>query len=206
MEYLETVQVADSRRRKPFRLRVQWVNRPNLDFRGFCGTIASGKVRPGDEIVVTSSGQKSRVARIVTMDGELDEATAGQAVTLTLTDEIDISRGETCSLRPRFCPATPNASRPTWSGCTRSRCAPERSYLLKAGGQPLRPPRSARWSTRSTSIHWSTIRAAPLGSTRSGSAISVSSRPLSFDPYRENPAQGVSSSSTALPTPRSGPA
>ena len=75
-------------------LPVQWVNRPNLDFRGFCGTIAAGTIRPGDELQVASSGRISQVARIVTMNGDLAEAVAGQAVTLTLTDEIDISRGD----------------------------------------------------------------------------------------------------------------
>jgi sulfate adenylyltransferase subunit 1 len=94
MNYLETVQVEDDRREKPFRLPVQWVNRPHLDFRGFCGTIASGTIHPGDEVRVTSSGRTSRVARIVTMKGDLAEAVAGQAVTLTLADEIDVSRGD----------------------------------------------------------------------------------------------------------------
>ena len=84
MNYLETVQVEDDTRKQPFRLPVQWVNRPNLDFRGFCGTIAAGTIRPGDELQVASSGRTSRVARIVTMNGDLPEAVAGQAVTLTL--------------------------------------------------------------------------------------------------------------------------
>ncbi len=97
MNYLETVRIEGEDRDKPFRLPVQWVNRPHLDFRGFCGTIASGVVRPGDEVRVASSGRTSRVARIVTMNGDLPEAVAGQAVTLTLTDEIDISRGDMLS-------------------------------------------------------------------------------------------------------------
>src|SRR6185369_7035003 len=79
---------------QPFRLPVQWVNRPHLDFRGFCGTIAAGTIRPGDEVRVASSGMVSRVSRIVTMGGDLPHAVAGQAVTLTLTDEIDVSRGD----------------------------------------------------------------------------------------------------------------
>ncbi|GLI37354.1 sulfate adenylyltransferase subunit CysN [Geobacter hydrogenophilus] len=94
MSYLETVQVAEERTTEPFRLPVQWVNRPHLDFRGFCGTIAAGTVRPGDEVRVAASGLTSRVARIVTKGGDLPEAVAGQAVTLTLSDEIDISRGD----------------------------------------------------------------------------------------------------------------
>ncbi|MBI5484344.1 MAG: sulfate adenylyltransferase subunit CysN [Deltaproteobacteria bacterium] len=94
MEFLETFQVEGDNRALPFRMPVQWVNRPNLDFRGFCGTIAAGTIRPGDELRVASSGRSSRVARIVTMGGDLAEATAGQAVTLTLADEIDVSRGD----------------------------------------------------------------------------------------------------------------
>ncbi|NVN98552.1 MAG: sulfate adenylyltransferase subunit CysN [Geobacteraceae bacterium] len=97
MNYLERVQIDDDCSEKPLRLPVQWVNRPHLDFRGFCGTIASGTVRPGDEVTVASSGKSSRVARIVTMNGDLDVAVAGQAVTLTLADEIDISRGDVLS-------------------------------------------------------------------------------------------------------------
>jgi len=94
LPYLETIEVASDLAGKPFRLPVQWVNRPNLDFRGFSGTIASGAVRPGDEVVVIPSGRRSTVKRIVTMDGDLAEAGPHRAVTLTLADEIDISRGD----------------------------------------------------------------------------------------------------------------
>ncbi|MCK0508133.1 sulfate adenylyltransferase subunit CysN [Aromatoleum anaerobium] len=95
MGYLETVEVDETRQQKlPFRLPVQWVNRPNLDFRGFTGTIASGVIRPGDRIRVLPAGRESHVARIVTLDGDLQQAVAGQSVTLTLTDEVDISRGD----------------------------------------------------------------------------------------------------------------
>jgi hypothetical protein len=73
---------------------VQWVNRPHLDFRGFCGVIAAGTIRPGDEVRVAASGRTSKVARIVTMGGDLPEAVSGQSITLTLTDEIDVSRGD----------------------------------------------------------------------------------------------------------------
>jgi sulfate adenylyltransferase subunit 1 len=94
MNYLESLQVEGDNRHQPFRMPVQCVNRPHLDFRGFCGTIAAGTVRPGDEVQVASSGKISKVARIVTMNGDLPEATTGQAITLTLTEEIDISRGD----------------------------------------------------------------------------------------------------------------
>ncbi|MCT7656491.1 GTP-binding protein [Oceanimonas sp. NS1] len=94
MGYLETVEVDDTRmQRAPFRLPVQWVNRPNLDFRGFAGTVASGVVKPGDRIRVLPSGKESTVDRIVVHGGDLAQAVAGQSVTLTLKDEIDISRG-----------------------------------------------------------------------------------------------------------------
>jgi bifunctional enzyme CysN/CysC len=94
LEHLEIVQTHKDLATKPFRLPVQWVNRPNLDFRGFSGTVASGIVRPGDAVQVLPSGQRSTVARIVTFAGDLEEAQPGQAVTLVLTDEIDISRGD----------------------------------------------------------------------------------------------------------------
>ncbi|TNE60802.1 MAG: sulfate adenylyltransferase subunit CysN [Alphaproteobacteria bacterium] len=94
MHHLETVKVDDVRAEGPFRMPVQWVNRPNLDFRGFSGTIASGSVKVGDPIKALPNAVESRVKSIVTYDGELDEAVAGEAVTITLEDEIDISRGD----------------------------------------------------------------------------------------------------------------
>jgi len=98
VSYLETAEVNDDHNRNAaFRLPVQWVNRPNLDFRGFAGTIASGSIKPGDSIRVQPSGKTSSVARIVTQDGDLAEAVAGQSVTLTLSDEIDVSRGDIIS-------------------------------------------------------------------------------------------------------------
>lgn len=94
MEMLETVPIAKDKNLNDFRLPVQYVNRPNLNFRGFCGTIASGIIRPGDKITALPSGKTSSVKAIVNFDGEMDEAFVGQAITLTLNDEIDISRGD----------------------------------------------------------------------------------------------------------------
>ncbi|TNC80072.1 MAG: sulfate adenylyltransferase subunit CysN [Oleiphilus sp.] len=94
MEILETVSIAEDRNFEDFRLPIQYVNRPNLNFRGFCGTIASGTVKPGDRLMALPSGKSSTVKSIVTYEGELDEAFVDQAVTLTLNDEIDISRGD----------------------------------------------------------------------------------------------------------------
>jgi bifunctional enzyme CysN/CysC len=98
MGFLETTEIDETRlQRGPLRLPVQWVNRPDLDFRGFCGMIASGSVRPGDRVRIQPSGRESRVARIVTADGDRPLAVAGESVTLTLTDEVDISRGDVIS-------------------------------------------------------------------------------------------------------------
>ncbi len=95
IEHLENVEIGSTAdEAKPFRLPVQWVNRPNLDFRGFSGQIASGVVKPGDSVRILPSGKTTTVSRIVTLDRDLDEAVAGQSVTLTLADEVDCSRGD----------------------------------------------------------------------------------------------------------------
>ncbi|WP_293766124.1 sulfate adenylyltransferase subunit CysN [uncultured Aquitalea sp.] len=94
MELLESVQISHDVALDAFRLPVQYVNRPNLDFRGFCGTIVAGEVRPGDAVKVLPSGKQSRVKSLVTYEGELESAFVGQAITVTLEDEIDISRGD----------------------------------------------------------------------------------------------------------------
>ena len=93
LHHLETVKIDDNSALRPFRFPVQYVNRPNRDFRGYCGTIASGSVSKGDSIVVAKSGKASRIKRIVTAEGDLDSAAEGQAVTLTLEDELEVSRG-----------------------------------------------------------------------------------------------------------------
>ncbi len=95
IEHLENVEIgAAADEAKPFRLPVQWVNRPNLDFRGFSGQLASGTVKPGDAVRILPSGKTTTIERIVTLDGDLEEAVAGQSVTLTLADEVDCSRGD----------------------------------------------------------------------------------------------------------------
>ena len=94
MQHLEAVELRVDVTQRPFRMPVQWVNRPNQDFRGFAGTVTSGVVKPGARLRVLPSGRESVVARVVTYDGDLEQAVAGQAVTLTLADEIDISRGD----------------------------------------------------------------------------------------------------------------
>ncbi|MTW15660.1 adenylyl-sulfate kinase [Rhodoplanes serenus] len=93
LQHLETIEIADAAD-APLRFPVQWVSRPHADFRGAAGTVASGRVAVGDPVVVAASGRTTRVARIVTMDGDLPEATAGAAVTLTFADEVDVGRGD----------------------------------------------------------------------------------------------------------------
>ncbi len=94
VEHLESVSVHDDAADGSFRMPVQWVNRPDLDFRGFCGQVASGTVRPGDRVRILPSSKETTVSRIVTMDGDIDTGIAGQSVTLTLADEVDVSRGD----------------------------------------------------------------------------------------------------------------
>jgi bifunctional enzyme CysN/CysC len=129
---LETVDVASDRTSAPFRMAVQWVNRPNLDFRGYSGTIAAGTVRPGDELTVLPSGLRSKVTRIVTQDGDLEQGIAGQAVTITLADEIDISRGDV--LAAAEAPASVSdqvAAHVVWM--SNDALLPGRQYLLRIG-------------------------------------------------------------------------
>ena len=97
IKYLETVDVKEKTEKQDFRMPVQWVNRPNMDFRGFSGLIAGGGVAPGDEVIVLPAGTVTRVKSIVTMNGELESAKEGQSVTLTLEDEVDASRGNVIS-------------------------------------------------------------------------------------------------------------
>ncbi len=136
LELLETVPLARAADGAALRMPVQWVCRPNQDFRGFAGTIAAGTARPGDEIVVLPSGRRSQVAAVVTADGELAEASAGQAVTLTLRDEIDISRGDVIASAanpPEV--ADQFAAHLLWMGD--ARLLPGRPYLLQIGSRTV---------------------------------------------------------------------
>jgi sulfate adenylyltransferase large subunit len=130
LDYLERVEIASQQERGAFRLPVQWVNRPNSDFRGYSGLITGGEVHPGMPVQILPSGERTRVERIVTADGDLDHAFAGQAVTVTLADEIDASRGEVIA---GIGPNTPVTSRLearlVWMG--RDAMVPGRHYLFK---------------------------------------------------------------------------
>ncbi|WP_136513020.1 sulfate adenylyltransferase subunit CysN [Geomonas edaphica] len=184
MHFLETVQVEDDRDERPFRLPVQWVNRPNLDFRGFCGTIASGTIRPGDEVRVASSGHTSRVARIVTYNGDLEEAVAGQAITLTLEDEIDISRGDMLTRldAPPLYTRHPEAH-VVWMHD--EPLQPGQLYLVKTatGVTPGRVT-AVQYAVDVNTLEQKQV--ATLGLNEIGLARLELDRPVSFDPYGSN--------------------
>ncbi len=134
LDHLETVDVEEDRGGKPFRMPVQWVNRPNSDFRGFAGTVVGGSVRPRDEIVALPSGRTSKVVRIVSPGGDLALAQAKDAVTLTLADEIDIARGDVlAALRERPQVADQFAAQLVWMSS--HALQPGRSYLMKIGAR-----------------------------------------------------------------------
>ncbi|PLR22188.1 adenylyl-sulfate kinase [Caulobacter zeae] len=134
MDWLESVEVEDSLQAQPFRMPVQWVNRPNLDFRGFSGQLASGVVKPGDRVKVLPSGRESRVSRIVTLPGDLDQAVAGQSVTITLADEVDVSRGDVLVAADSPC-AVAGQFEATLVWMDDEPLPPGRSYLLKIGAR-----------------------------------------------------------------------
>jgi len=136
MEHLETVEIGATKQNASLRMPVQWVNRPNHDFRGFSGRILGGGVRPGDAIRVLPSGKTSKVARIVTLDGDLAEASGGQSVTLTLVDEIDISRGDViCGAADPAGLADQFEASIVWM--SDEAMLPGRPYLVKVGATTL---------------------------------------------------------------------
>jgi len=185
MELLETVEIdADADRAKPFRLPVQWVNRPNLDFRGFSGLIAGGTVKPGDAIRVLPSGKTSTVARVVTFDGDLEEGVAGQAVTLTLADEIDCSRGDViaASANP---PEAADQFEATIVWMADEAMLPGRSYWLKLGTQTV----TANIQQPKYQINVNTMEhtaAKTLELNAIGVANLSTDRPLVFEAYEAN--------------------
>ncbi|CAB3739225.1 sulfate adenylyltransferase subunit CysN [Paraburkholderia rhynchosiae] len=185
MHHLETVEIDEARlQRQPFRFPVQWVNRPNLDFRGFAGTIASGVVRVGDRIRVQPSGRESTVARIVTADGDLDEAVAEQSVTLTLADEVDVSRGDLVSAADS--PAqTADQFDATIVWMNDEPMLRGRSYLMKIGARTV----TATVLPLKYKVNVNTLEHVP-GETLTLNEIGVAEleldRPIAFDPYEEN--------------------
>jgi bifunctional enzyme CysN/CysC len=135
LEQLDSVPIdATSDAAKPFRLPVQWVNRPDQSFRGFAGQIAAGSVKPGDEVRVLPSGRQTRVARIVTRDGDLHEAIAGQSITLTLEEEVDCSRGDVLAATTQA-PEAADQFEATIVWMDEHEMLPGRGYWLKLGTQ-----------------------------------------------------------------------
>lgn len=188
MEYLETVEVEDETRKAPFRLPVQWVNRPNLDFRGFSGQIASGEIRPGDAIRVQPSGRTSTVTRIVTQDGDLPVGVAGQSVTVTLADEIDISRGDVIS-RTDSPAGVADQFEATLVWMSDGAMLPGRPYLLKIGTKVV----TASITEPKYKVNVNTLEhlaAKKLDLNEIGIVNVATDQPIAFDPYKENATTG----------------
>jgi len=184
MEYLENVVIADATPTGPFRMPVQWVNRPNLDFRGFAGPIVRGTVRPGDRVRVLPSGRTSTVASIATYDGDLDAAVSGQSVTLTLTDEIDVSRGDVLAAADEP-PGVGDQFEAHVIWMSEEPLHPGRSYLLKLGTRTVRAaiaPPKYRIDVNS----FEHIAAKTLELNEIGVATITLDAPIPFDPYAEN--------------------
>jgi bifunctional enzyme CysN/CysC len=182
--YLENIDIGSDDANRPFRFPVQWVNRPHQDFRGLAGTVASGSITAGEEIVVAASGLASRVSRIVTYDGDVARAEAGDAVTITLEHEIDVGRGDILS-RPEDRPdvADQFAAHVIWMD--REALVPGRSYILRVGTQSV----AASVTTIKHKIDVNTrehLAATKLGLNEIGLCNIAAALPLSFDSYEQN--------------------
>ena len=187
--HLEAVDVADEQADRPFRMPVQWINRPHLDFRGFCGTIAGGRIARNDTIVVAGSGRTSTVSHIVTADGDLDEAADGDAVTLTLADEIDVARGDVFALphaRPQV--ADKFAANLIWMSDEPLRFG--RSYLLKLATRTL-PATVSALTYRLDVNTFAHDEAATLLLNEVGLVEVTTSASLAFDAYVANKTTGA---------------
>ncbi|MBI3675291.1 MAG: sulfate adenylyltransferase subunit CysN [Proteobacteria bacterium] len=184
LEHLERVDVESKAEELPFRLPVQWVNRPDLDFRGFSGTVVGGRVKPGDQIAVARSGRTSAVKRIVTMDGDLQEAVAGHAVTVTLADEIDVSRGDLLvapTERPEV--ADQFAAHMLWMAD--DEMLPGRQYWLKLGTATV--PVTITALKHSVDVNTlEHLAAKTLHLNEVGYANFSSAQPIAFDSYKSN--------------------
>lgn len=189
LEYLENVDVDGLALEAPFRLPVQWVNRPNLDFRGFSGTIASGVVEVGDDIIVSPSGKRSTVKDIVSFDGNRKIAREDMAVTLTLTDEIDISRGDViCKTDAPSEQADQFQAQVIWM--SEQMLYPGREYLLKTGNNTV-PAKVSKLKHRIDINDFSQVAANTLELNEIGVVTLSLNAPIAFDPYTENRATGA---------------
>jgi bifunctional enzyme CysN/CysC len=185
MEHLETVEIGvDEDQAKPFRMGVQWVNRPNLDFRGFSGQVASGSVKPGDAIRVLPGGKTSTISRITTLGGDLEEAVAGQSVTLSFEDEIDCSRGSVIAAADAP-PETADQFETTIVWMDDDPLIAGRAYWLKLGTQTV----SATVQEPKYQINVNTMEhlaAKTLDLNAIGVAEITTDRPIVFEPYADN--------------------
>ncbi|WP_288988115.1 sulfate adenylyltransferase subunit CysN [uncultured Sphingopyxis sp.] len=189
VDHLETVEIGGTAdEAKPFRMPVQWVNRPNLDFRGFSGQLASGKVKPGDAVRILPSGKTTTIDRIVTLDGDLDEAVAGQSVTLTLTDEVDCSRGDVIAAADAP-PETADQFEATLVWMADEAMIPGRAYWLKLATQSV----SATVQAPKYEINVNTLDrlAAKTLDLNGIGVVEVSTdKPITFEAYADNKALG----------------
>ena len=184
LEHLETVDVEAELSAKPFRMPVQWVNRPNLDFRGFSGTVAGGRIRPGDPVLVAQSGRKTSVSRIVTMDGDLDEALPGEAVTLTLADEVDVSRGDILAV-PTARPEVSDQFAAHLLWMAEEELLPGRQYLLKIGARTI--PASVTDLKHKVEVNTlEHLAGKTLALNEVGYCNISTAQPIAFDSYRDN--------------------
>ena len=185
MEHLETVELdVTADQAKPFRMPVQWVNRPNLDFRGFSGLISSGSVKPGDAIRVLPSGKTSTISRIVTLDGDLEEAVAGQSVTLCFADEVDCSRGDVIA-PPDNPPQVADQFEATLVWMADEEMIPGRGYWLKTATQTV----TAKIQTPKYQINVNTLErlaTKTLALNAIGVANLSTEKPIVFEPYEAN--------------------
>jgi bifunctional enzyme CysN/CysC len=188
LDYLETVDVAEDAGEKPFRMPVQWVNRPDLDFRGYAGTVAAGQVRVGDAVTVAPSGVGSTVARIVTMDGDLDEACRGEPVTLVLADQIDVSRGDVLAAAAAPVPVTGKFDvHLVW--LAEAPLFPGRSYLFKLGTRSVSGS-VTRILHRVDIDSFAPMPAGTLGMNEVALVSVALLAPVTVEPFRTNPVLG----------------
>jgi bifunctional enzyme CysN/CysC len=185
ISHLETVEIdATGAQRRPFRMPVQWVNRPNLDFRGFAGLISQGSVRPGDSVRVLPSGRTSTVSRVVTLGADLQEAVAGQSVTLTLADAVDCSRGDVLAAAEDP-PETADQFEATLVWMADEELLPGRPYWLKLATQLA----TATIHSPKYQINVNTMEhlaAKTLGLNAIGVANLSTDKPLVFEPYERS--------------------
>ncbi|MCC6707328.1 MAG: sulfate adenylyltransferase subunit CysN [Gammaproteobacteria bacterium] len=185
MSILETIEIDETRvLKQAFRMPVQWVNRPHLDFRGFAGTITGGVVRAGDAVVVMPSGRNTTVARIVSADGDLEQAVANQSITLTLADEVDASRGDVIS-SAELPAQDADQFEATVVWMSDAPLLRGRNYLLKIGAKTV----TATVAPIKHKLNIETmehVAAEQLALNEIGVVELELDRPIAFDPYREN--------------------